>query len=581
MDKNTRLPVVLALLFLTLLANQGYGSQPAESGSTPVSRTLNRAIQRSSLTQPGGEPFHLRATSVPAYSYGIDQSAEIEEYWVSPQKWMRTIRSKDFEQTVIVNGKLRFEQNSSDYYPKWLNDIVTALLETVPAGTIRQVAALAPGPFSIGPVGGGTTYHPSSSDGTVTVSWGGRVEFNEKGLLAWISSTEFSAGFKNYKPFHDKSVARFIETFPPVPRGDVNTEITELTDLKDPDENMFAISSPTSPGQQIRTVQVSEVEYRKLAVNPPAMKLPSVKVHPPSGTFATYIVTDRNGNVRDCEFIISNNMSIADDATELAKQWHFKPFLVDGVPVQVGTTMTFTYKTEIVGEQAKFQAPHEYFSRGRELTYPRTKGSPAFHLKGTFQGDGDFASYQGSYEETWIAPDHWRRRVTIGDKIVVQTRVGEDRYRQAADSDIATAMQKVLGLFCADFPGYAYGTPDTDWSMAEVEFHKSLVTRVAMSHTDDDGVTRYPRAYYFDEKGLLRARSNVLSWPDAHPETVTYDEFAEFAGKQVPRHIDSELDGVHIFTAHINVLAPAQPAPHSFFVLPGIRPTHWGGDIPW
>lgn len=570
MDKATRLLAVWVLLSLTLFAEHGYGSQPADSGPTTVSQALNSAIQRSRLTQPGAAPFHLRATSAPAYSHGMDYTAEIEEYWVSPDKWRRTIRSRGFEQTVIVNGKLRFEQNSSDYYPKWLDDIVTALFEVVPAGTIQQVTTLVPGPFSIGTAGGGTNYNPNSSDGTVTVSWGSRIAFDPTGVLTWISSTEFSAGFKNYRSFHGKSVARFIETFPPVPHGDVNTQITKLTDLQDPDESMFAVPSPTPPEQQIRTVQVPEIEYRKLVIDPPVMKLPPVKVHPTSGTFATYIVTDRNGKVRDCKFIISNNMSIGDDATKLVKQWHFKPFLVNGVPVQVGTTMTFAYDTEIVGEQAKFQPPHEYFNHGRELTYPRTKGSPAFHLKGTFQGAGDFASYQGNYEETWIAPNRWRREITIGDKSMVETRIGEDRYGQTVDPGIAEVVRKVLDLFCAEFPGYAYGTPDTDWTMAEIEFQKIPVTRVAMSHTDDDGNIHYPRAYYFDQKGLIRARSNVLSWPDSHPETVTYDEFAEFAGKQVPRRIDSELDGVHTFTAHINVLELAQPLPDSsFFVLPG------------
>jgi len=248
MDKTMRLAVVLVLLSLTLLADHGYSSAAANSTSTPVSKVLYRAIQRSCLTLPGAEPLHLRATSVPAYAYGIDQSAEIEEYWVSPQKWKRTISSKDFEQTVIVNGKLRFEQNSSDYYPKWLDDIVTALVEIAPAGAIRQVTTLVPGPFSIGPVGGGTTYHPTSSDGTVNVSWGGRIEFDAKGRLTWISSTEFSAAFKNYQPFHDKSVARFIETFPPVPRGDVNTQIIELNDLKDPDEKLVCHHDPDPTG---------------------------------------------------------------------------------------------------------------------------------------------------------------------------------------------------------------------------------------------------------------------------------------------------------------------------------------------
>jgi len=581
MDKATHLPVVLVLLSVTFFVEHGYCLQPADSGPTQVSTALKRAIQRSRLTQLGAAPFHLKATTAPAYSYGVDNSAEIEEDWVSPEKWRRTIRSKDFEQTVIVNGKLRFEQNSSDYYPKWLNDIVVALFEVVPVATVDQVRKLAPRPFSIGPVGGGMNYSQSSSDGTVTVSWGGRIAFDQTGVLTWISSTGFSADFKNYQPFHGKSVAHLIETFPPVPRGDVTTNITELADLKDPNEKMFAIPNPTPPEQHIQTVQIPEIEYRKLAVNPPAMKWPQVTVHPTSGTLATYIVTDRDGNVRDCKFIISNNMSIADGAVELVKQWHFKPFRVDGVPVQVGTTMTFAYNTDIVGEQAKFQAPHEYFSRGRDLTYPRAKGSEAFHLQGSFKGDGEFSSYQGSYEETWIAPDRWRRQVTIGDKVFVQTHFNDEYYTHSVDPSMAEVVRKVVDLFCADFPGYAYGTPDTDWNMAEVEFQKIPVTRVAMSHRDNEGNIHYPRAYYFDATGLIRARSHVFSWPDSHPETMAYDEFAEFAGKQVPRRIDSELDGVHIFTARIHVLELTQPLPRSSFVLPGIKPNNWGGDIPW
>jgi hypothetical protein len=235
----------------------------------------------------------------------------------------------------------------------------------------------------------------------------------------------------------------------------------------------------------------------------------------------------------------------------------------------------------LLARQAKFQAPHEYFNRGRDLTYPRVKGSPAFRLKGSFQGDGEFSSYQGSYEETWVAPDRWRRQVTIGDKVFVQTRVNDEYYTHSINPSMVEVVRKVVDLFCADFPGYTYGTPDTDWSMAEVEFQKIPVTRVAMSHTDDDGNIHYPRAYYFDQKGLIRARSNVLSWPDSHPETITYDEFAEFAGRQVPRRIDSKLDGVHTFTAQINVLELTQPLPRSSFVLPGIKPNNWGGDIPW
>src|SRR5215469_6403602 len=72
------------------------------SGQTiNVGSALEEAIAHAKLTQPGSIPFHLKAVSAPAHPYNAAYSAEIEEYWVGPYKWRRTIRATDFEQTVV------------------------------------------------------------------------------------------------------------------------------------------------------------------------------------------------------------------------------------------------------------------------------------------------------------------------------------------------------------------------------------------------------------------------------------------------------------------------------------------------
>ncbi|HEV2490879.1 MAG TPA: energy transducer TonB [Candidatus Acidoferrales bacterium] len=545
------------------------------SGEIPVGDALQYAVQKSTICEPGAAPFHLKTQTTSAYNFGIDLTADIEEYWVSPEKWRRTIHAPGFDQTIIVNGKSRFEQDSADYYPIWLQDIVTAIFDVVPPQTLTEIASLndtvslADGNDRVG-------YHPTSTDGKVFSTWSGAIDFeSNSGLLNNIFTMSFDAVYSEYKPFHGKQIARAIETFPPVPRGDVNTRITELSDLRDVDESLFSIPHPSPTGQELRSVYVPEVEYRKLAIAPPAMNWPPLKIRPTSGTLATIIVTDRSGKVRDSRFIIADNMNIEASAIELVKQWHFKPYLVDGVPVQVETTMTFAFNTAITGDQANFQAASYYFKRGRDLTFPRVEGSAPFHMKGTFEGAGIFTGFQGTYEETWFAPNRWRREIAIpGYPTMVETRLDDDHYIRRPAGDVANVVARVLRLFAADFPGFATFSTDTDWNMANVSFENVPVIRVAMTQVNDDGQVKYPRAFYFDQEGRIRARAIL-------PEVITYGDFTAFGGKQVPKSVVLKVNDLLTLTARIDSLEPAGPEPDDFFVLEGVKPDGLSGSIPW
>src|SRR5262249_2984560 len=104
-------------------------SQEAEKQVT-ISEAVEHAMQQSKLTVADGKPFHLKAhidgKSQPGYA------ADIEEYWVSSEKWRRTVKSKDFSQTLVVNGDKVSETLSGDYYPFWLHNMVTALFDPLP-----------------------------------------------------------------------------------------------------------------------------------------------------------------------------------------------------------------------------------------------------------------------------------------------------------------------------------------------------------------------------------------------------------------------------------------------------------------
>ena len=72
----------------------------ANDGNTVLLADLgDHAMQQSQITLPGGKPFHLKATIAEKDSPASDYQATVEEYWVSPRKWRRTITSRDFSQT--------------------------------------------------------------------------------------------------------------------------------------------------------------------------------------------------------------------------------------------------------------------------------------------------------------------------------------------------------------------------------------------------------------------------------------------------------------------------------------------------
>ena len=586
-----RRTIFLALALTTGVIIPASAQEIPKGCTTSAGDALARAIHESRITEAGAAPFHLKAKSEPMYKNGPQFSAEIEEYWVARDKFRRTIHSPEFDQTLIVNGSARFERDSSNYLPDWIYTVTEALFDVVPQHSIDQVSAIKtelgvsssfapPNEASICEL----KYFPVGTDGKTTVTWTGYLRFEPRsGRIAWISSTGFDAGFKDYSGFHGKSVARTIETFPPVSRGDVTTKITELSDLSSPDESLFAISDATPPAQQLRTVALPETEYRKLAVSPPPMNWAPVKRKPSSGSLTTYIVTDRDGTVRDCRYIISNNAELADSAVALIKQWHFKPYIVDGVPMQVETTMTFPYETKVEGDQAAFELPSVYFKRGRDLTYPREEGSKPFHLHAAFDGAGPFFGMHGEYDEVWNSPNHWKRVVTMGKTPIAESRVDDDHYVENPPPAYAALIRDVILAATSDFPGFAYFTPDSDWVMKNGRLQENLVTRVAMARIQDDGNMGYPVAFYFDPDGLLRARAASAGIPTGlrSAEAFYYDQFEEFGAQKIPRQIGMTVDGNSVFKFHIDVLEPAQIVPDEVFILPKIKPKDWAFTGIW
>ena len=103
---------------------------PAEN----LAKEIKKAVERSTLDQPGTKAFHIRASLAPSFERDKEsgRTGEVEIWWVSPTQWKREVRSPEFHQIEIVDGAHDWQKNEGDYFPQWLQQTAEELIRPVP-----------------------------------------------------------------------------------------------------------------------------------------------------------------------------------------------------------------------------------------------------------------------------------------------------------------------------------------------------------------------------------------------------------------------------------------------------------------
>jgi len=333
---RARMRLSLAL-FLLALAPSALAS---EGGRVPLAELADRAVQQSKLILPGSKPFHLKAEIAETTDPDSDFHAKIEEYWVSATKWNRTIESRNFSQTLVVNGDAVSEKDTGDYFPFWLNELVTAMFDPLPMlDALKKANSQLPKP-------------QGSANSTTCADFQARVDRwvicfeGEHGLLSSVFTKGYAVELKEYKNFGDKRVARRIVTNPE-PGTTIEAHITELTELTQPDDQMFTVQEITPPAERIVSMRIDENTFRKLSLGSTEIDWPPTGGGPATGGCAVYASADRNGQVREVWPEGCDSTGLEDPLREAVKKWRLKPAISNEVPVQVEALLGFTFHTNV------------------------------------------------------------------------------------------------------------------------------------------------------------------------------------------------------------------------------------------
>ncbi|HEX3153234.1 MAG TPA: energy transducer TonB [Candidatus Angelobacter sp.] len=332
---------LLSLVCLNLVA------QEAGDKVVSIAQAAENAVQQSKLTPAGGVPFHLKAHITNAGTPRPEYTADVEEYWASPEKWRRTVESVGFSQTLIVNGDKVSEKLTGDYYPFWLHDLVTALFDPLPmADQLKLMQGQLEIPedsaksnscvnmqFKVG-------IAPAQNNLAFAFCFGGRG-----GLLQAVVTPGYKAQFDSYLPFKKKIVARTIKAeF--APGLVIGAKVTELAELLSPDEKLFTIDAVTPATELMKTIQVTEGSTRAFALNTPPIAWPTVREGKTEGVMSLYVSVDRSGQVREVWPLASNNPDLNEAAREQLLHWQYKPYN-NGGPSQMEAVLTFAFSTRI------------------------------------------------------------------------------------------------------------------------------------------------------------------------------------------------------------------------------------------
>ena len=330
-----------ALLYLCIAINAATQTAPP---AISVGEAIDRALRTSSLTDHG-KPFHAVLMISNPKNAASAYSATVEVFWNNKKSYHTVITSPTYSQTRIVQGNAIEEHDTGDFYPPWLQDYVTALLNPLHLPNAFQNAT---GQIFLGEHMRSCIRHEDKPGGITNDLTYASICFagNEPHLDSMKDFTYFMS-FSDYKSFDKKDIPRTYQgemdgTDPILGR------LATLEPLANFDPAIFTVATPTPPANYMETTPVSTLQEESMLEHADNSPWPPVRDGKTEGFMIVYAVTDRTGKVRSAHKYNSDNAELEDAGVARALHYKFKPLVINGVPQQMAMPLVLHFSSRIV-----------------------------------------------------------------------------------------------------------------------------------------------------------------------------------------------------------------------------------------
>jgi hypothetical protein len=274
-----------------------------------------------------------------------DLRAQIEIYWLNPVTFRTEVRSLGFSQTRIVNGGVIEERNIGDFYPRWIQNFVDAILDPVPhAARLKKI----PGAIPIGVDAHACISSPSRDQADQSAMAQICFQDAEPRIASGVDFTR-SVWFDDFAPFGGQMIPRTLVNNLPANLL-IRGHISLLEPLPVSDYPLVKAREFTPPARKIQTTLVSGSTAQSLLASaaPDWHQLGASTSDSQSGEpVAIYIRTDRTGRVREAYRDSSDQFGLEDAAVARALTLRFKPLIVDGAPRQMEAPLILQSRTTL------------------------------------------------------------------------------------------------------------------------------------------------------------------------------------------------------------------------------------------
>jgi hypothetical protein len=215
----------------------------------------------------------------------------------------------------------------------------------------------------------------------------------------------------------------------------------------------------------------------------------------------------------------------------------------------------------------------DYFDHARKRGFPAAGQKTPYVLRAEFTTrTTSGAVMKGTYTDTWVNEQKWRREATIGESRFVRSRNGKKWYR-VDDGPDAALLQFVLTAM-EPIPATDTGRHEEGWKMQRAMADGKATIQVWRGKENSDG-TPDPKefeGYWFNAGGeLVRSYLNGLD--------IKREQFEDFNGVHVARQLQVILTGKVGMRIDVSALQPAGAVDSKMFTLKGNGWRHYTSEV--
>ena len=332
------------LLLLLLLAFMLCPVGHADDVATLLDR-LHKAQVSTSLDSPGLTPWHLKvATTLLDPKGRPTEEGSIEEWWIAPDHWKVVFKTPTFNLTEVKTSKDYYRTAEAGAPPLLLGLLLEQIVHPMPSsadidqskpdlrkenfgkiplGCIMLDQPIKTVPYP--PLGLFPTYcfEPGKESLRDSFDFGSQnIVRNKTGLFQGRHvSIETAVSVDNVLV-----ATAHIDTLSGLPASTPDFDTAELKPLS---ERPVRVAGGVIQGAILRKV-------------PPVYPEEAKQKHI-SGTVILHAIIGRDGHVRSLRFVSLPDPSLGIAAVSAVRQWTYKPYLLNGEPTEVDTTVTVNF----------------------------------------------------------------------------------------------------------------------------------------------------------------------------------------------------------------------------------------------